>query len=148
MIAKLTTIIMASLLATVFVANTSAQENQTLKANITQTNVTLAGNLSALQSQSQSQTNKGGGNASMAFSELANSTAILDQKLNQAEDNDNTTIRADVKAAVSELLNSLGNIGPKVREATAEQLQSLRASAEALVDGIQQILPGGNSGQD
>jgi hypothetical protein len=135
MIAKATALILASLIAMVFIPSIANAQNETIKANITNSNVTLAGNVSG------SGINQSDGNATMAFDKLANSTAILEQKLDQAEGNDNTTIRADIKASVSDILNSLGQVGPKIREATAEHLQTLRASAEALVDGIQEILP-------
>ena len=141
MTAKLTALLLASLIASLFIVNAQAQQNpnQTLKANFTQTNVTLSGNLSALQADTNT-------NTTTAFDKLENSTAILQQRLDVAENangDENTTIRADIKESVSDILNSLGQIGPKIREATSEHLQSLRTSAETLLDAIQRIVPGG-----
>ena len=79
-------------------------------------------------------------NATSSFEQLENSTAILEQEIEQGDENGNETDRAEVKTAVSETLNSLGQVASEVATATNFQLGTIGATAEAVADAIDQIL--------
>ncbi len=81
-------------------------------------------------------------NATDAFQELANATAIQDQKLDEVRDNANDTNRGELKALLSDTTGAIGGTSQSVIDATDEQLSILQNSFASGSESIDEIQAG------
>ena len=83
-------------------------------------------------------------NATDAFNELQNTTAILDQKLDEVFDNGNETNRAELKGLVFDTAGAIGGIS-ETPDATDDQLLILQGGAQSISESINEILAADDS---
>jgi hypothetical protein len=116
---------------------TIAELAQNVTGNVTLAplgNVTITNNATqggANQNQNQNQT--------QAFQGLENSTAILNQALNKADQDWNQTIRAGLERSISQALRAMGDVADRVDSATTEQMATLQETSEAITQAIDQL---------
>jgi len=79
-------------------------------------------------------------NATDAFDVLENSTAVLDQKLDEVLDNGNDTNRGELKAALDETAGAIGGTSGVIVNATSDQLLLLQNTFISGSEAIDEVL--------
>jgi hypothetical protein len=85
-------------------------------------------------------------NATQTFDQLNNLTALVDQKLEEAQGEPNDTQRADLKAAVDELNDGIGQTAGLTVNATEDQLTTLEAAYGVGQEAVNSVFEDENSG--
>jgi hypothetical protein len=83
-------------------------------------------------------------NATQAFNQLENSTALLDQKLDEVLDNGNDTNRGELKAALDETAGAIGGTSGVIVNATGDQLLLLQNTFISGSEAIDEVLGNGD----
>jgi hypothetical protein len=79
-------------------------------------------------------------NATEAFTQLENRTAMLNQKIDEVRENGNDTSRGELKALVGDAAGAIGQVSDVVVNATNEELQILQNTFSSGSEAIDEVL--------